>query len=95
MAGETAASGVQVFAISPGMVKTDMTAAIFAEAWDDPELWSPPELTVDLVEFIDSGALDSLSGRYIHAARDDWRSLPGRSADVLANDEFALRVRSP
>jgi NAD(P)-dependent dehydrogenase (short-subunit alcohol dehydrogenase family) len=94
VAGETAASGVQVFAISPGMVKTDMTAAIFAEDWDDPELWSPPELTADLVEFIDSGALDCLSGRYVHASRDDWRSLAGRSSDALANDEFALRVRS-
>ncbi len=93
LAGEAAGAGVRAFAISPGMVKTDMTAQIFAAEWDDPELWSPPELTADLVEFIDSGALDALSGRYIHAARDDWRSLTVKAGDVLAADAHTLRVR--
>ena len=94
VAAETAGLGVQAFAISPGMVKSDMTAATFAEDWDDPDLWSPPELTADLIEFIDSGELDSMSGRYIHVAQHDWRSLGARSAEVLANDEHALRVRT-
>ena len=94
VSGETAPFGVQVFATSPGTVKTDMTSVIFADEWDDPELWSPPELTAELVEFIATGALDGLSGRYIHAARDDWRHLAGHTADVLADDTHALRVRS-
>jgi 3-oxoacyl-[acyl-carrier protein] reductase len=94
LAGETAQSGVRVFAISPGTVKTDMTAIPFAAEWDDPDLWSSPELTADLIEFIASGALDALSGRYIHAARDDWRALGHGSADAIAQDLHALRVRS-
>jgi 3-oxoacyl-[acyl-carrier protein] reductase len=94
VAGETAARGVQVFATSPGTVKTDMTVEIFAEDWDDPELWSPPELTADFVEYVTTGALDALSGRYLHAARDDWRALGVSSMDVLANDTHALRVRT-
>jgi len=94
LAGETAPTGVRVFAISPGMVKTDMTAGVFAEYWDDPDVWSAPEVTADLVEFIGTGALDSLSGRYIHAASDDWTALAERSADVMARDLHTMRVHT-
>lgn len=48
----------------------------------------------DLIEFIDTGALDGLSGRYIHAARDDWRALPGRISEILEADRMSQRVRS-
>lgn len=94
LAGETARQGVQVFVTSPGTVKTDMTAVLFAEDWDDPDLWSPPELIADFVEYVASGALDALSGRYLHAARDDWRALGVSPADVVANDTHALRVHT-
>lgn len=94
LAAEARCHGVQVFAISPGTVKTDMTAEIFKDEWDDPDLWSPPELTAELVEFLASGSLDSLSGRYIHAVNDDWRSLPGRCAEIVADDLLALRLRA-
>jgi NAD(P)-dependent dehydrogenase (short-subunit alcohol dehydrogenase family) len=93
LAAEARPDGVQVFAISPGTVKSDMTAAIFKAEWDDEELWSPPELTADLIEFLDTGALDALSGRYIHAANDDWRAFPARIAEILAADGHSLRVR--
>jgi hypothetical protein len=85
---------VQVFAISPGTVKTEMTASTFAGNWDDPEFWSPPELAAELITFISSGALDALSGRYIHAQADDWRALAGRTAEILEHDSHALRLRS-
>ena len=62
---------MHVFAISPGTVKTEMTASTFAGNWDDSDFWSPPELGAELIGFIASGALDALSGRYIHAAADD------------------------
>jgi len=92
LAGETAGSGVSVFAISPGTVKTAMTAGPFAELWDDPDLWSPPELAADLVAAIDAGDLDALSGRYIHAARD-WRAMTGDVAGIAEEDLHTLRVR--
>jgi NAD(P)-dependent dehydrogenase (short-subunit alcohol dehydrogenase family) len=95
LAGEIASSGLQAFAVSPGMVKTDMTAGVFDDYWDDPELWSPPGLTAELVEFIASGALDGLSGRYIHASRDDWRTMGERASALLADDLHTLRVRTP
>ena len=93
LAAEVRPSGVSVFVISPGMVKTDMTAGPFADDWDDPEVWSPPELTADLVEFMASGALDAVSGRYIHAASDDWRELAARTPEILEHDLHALRLR--
>jgi NAD(P)-dependent dehydrogenase (short-subunit alcohol dehydrogenase family) len=93
LAAEARPDGVQVFAISPGTVKSDMTARIFKAEWDDEALWSPPELTADLIEFLDTGALDALSGRYIHAANDDWRAFPARIAAILEADGLSLRVR--
>jgi NAD(P)-dependent dehydrogenase (short-subunit alcohol dehydrogenase family) len=94
LAAEARPAGVQVFAISPGTVKTEMTASTFAGNWDDSEFWSPPELAAELITFISSGALDALSGRYIHAQADDWRALAGRTAEILEHDSHALRLRS-
>ena len=93
LATETAADGISVFAISPGTVKTEMTAGLFAALWDQPGIWSPPELAAELIAFLDTGALDALSGRYIHAANDDWRSFPDRIHAILDGDEQALRLR--
>jgi NAD(P)-dependent dehydrogenase (short-subunit alcohol dehydrogenase family) len=94
LAGEAARHGVTAFAISPGMVRTDMTAGVFSDLWDEPDIWTPAETTADLVEFLASGSLDALSGRYIHAANDDWRSLADRADTVLSADLHSLRVRS-
>ena len=92
LAAETRADGISVFAISPGTVKSEMTAGIFEAEWNDPALWSPPELTADLVAFLDTGALDGLTGRYIHATRDDWRALADRVPEILRADRMSLRV---
>jgi NAD(P)-dependent dehydrogenase (short-subunit alcohol dehydrogenase family) len=94
LAAEARPSGVSVFAISPGMVKTAMTEAVFTDLWDEDGFWTPPERTADLVAFLASGALDELSGRYIHARNDDWESLPERIPEIVADDLHALRLRS-
>lgn len=94
LAAEVARHGITAFAISPGMVRTDMTAGVFADLWDEPDVWTPAETTADLVEHLASGALDPMSGRYIHAANDDWRALADRADAVLAADLHSLRVRS-
>jgi 3-oxoacyl-[acyl-carrier protein] reductase len=94
LATEVRASGVSVFAISPGMVKTEMTESLFSQYWDLPDIWSPPELTAELIEFIASGAINELSGRYIHVSSDDWKSFPDQIAEILGNDLNALRITS-
>ena len=96
LAAEAAPYGVGVFTVAPGMVKTAMTAEAFAAEWDDdPAIWSPPELVAELVEFIASGALDALSGRYIQAARDDWRTMGERARELVEQDQYAVRLRHP
>ena len=43
LAAEARGFGVSVFAISPGMVKTEMTEQVFADIWDDESVWTLPE----------------------------------------------------
>ena len=93
LAAEAAPFGVQAFVISPGTVRTGMTAELFADEWEDEDLWSSPELTADLIEYLGTGALDALSGRYLHAANDDWRAFAERVPQILQQDLLALRLR--
>jgi 3-oxoacyl-[acyl-carrier protein] reductase len=93
LAGECFDAGVRVFAMSPGMVKTDMTAEVFADLWDDHDTWTPVDRALDLIIDIDSGMLDQLSGRYLRAGVDDWRLLASRAEDVIALDTNALRLK--
>lgn len=93
VAAEARGFGVSVFAISPGMVKTEMTEGVFADIWDDESVWTPAGRTAELVAFLASGALDALSGRYIHAAADDWAAMPSLAEAILADDLHTLRLR--
>lgn len=68
LATEARPYGISVFAISPG---TAMTRVAFADQWNDPDFWSPPELAAELIACIGSEALDDFTGRYIRAAVDD------------------------
>ena len=92
LAAEVYAAGLRVFAISPGMIKTDMTAAMFQDIWDSPNVWTPIRLAIDLIQDLDSGLLDELSGRYLRAALDDWRALALRGDEVIARDSHAMRI---
>jgi 3-oxoacyl-[acyl-carrier protein] reductase len=80
---------VAVFVISPGLVRTDMTAPSFGD--DAP--WTPPELAPRLVRVLASGRADALAGRYLHAEHDDIEELIGRADEVAANDLNAIRLR--
>lgn len=94
LAGECASAGVKAFSVSPGMIKTDMTAGAFADHFDDPDDWSPMAKVEDLVEDIASGMLDGLSGRYLRAAVDDWRALAVQVDKVNEADALTQRIRS-
>jgi 3-oxoacyl-[acyl-carrier protein] reductase len=81
-------AGVQVFLISPGLVRTSMT-----EHMGDQAPWTPPELAPKLVRVLASGRADALAGRYLHAEHDDIEDLIARSDEIAANDLNALRLR--
>jgi len=74
---ELTGTGVHVFPVSPGMVRTDMTRfpeeltrhlPEYADIPDDR--FSTVEPLLHLVDDIASGRLDALAGRFVHA-RDD------------------------
>ena len=80
--------GVKVFVISPGLVKTDMTAP-----FGDDLPWTPPELAPRLVLELASGRFDALAGRYLHAEHDPPDELEQRIDRILAEDLNVLRLR--
>ena len=79
---------VQVFVISPGLVKTEMTAP-----FGDDMPWTPPQLAPRLVLELASGRFDALAGRYLHAEHDPPDELEARIERILAEDLNALRLR--
>lgn len=90
--GETLAAElagrIPVFFISPGLVRTDMTAST---ADDAP--WTPPELAPRLVAALASGRYDALAGRYLHAEHDNLDDLLSRIDQVRGQDLNAIRLR--
>jgi 3-oxoacyl-[acyl-carrier protein] reductase len=90
--GETLSSElagrIPVFVISPGLVKTEMTAA-----FRDDLPWTPPELAPRLVRVLASGRADKLTGRYIHAEHDDIEDLIRRADEIVENDLNAIRLQ--
>jgi len=81
-------SGVRVFLISPGLVRTSMT-----DRMGDNAPWTPPELAPRLVRVLASGRADALAGRYIHAEHDDIEDLIARADEIAASDLNAIRLR--
>jgi 3-oxoacyl-[acyl-carrier protein] reductase len=92
--GETLANALRdriaVFVISPGMVRTEMTAG-----FGDDVAWTPPECAPALVLALASGEFDALAGRYLHAEHDPPESLRGRVEEILEHDWNAIRLRRP
>ncbi|MDP9241495.1 MAG: SDR family oxidoreductase [Actinomycetota bacterium] len=84
---------VAVFDLSPGLVRTDMTTnmPMWADATDD--MWTPPSVAVEAVLTLASGRADCLSGRFLHAARDNLDDLIARAEAIVESDARTLRLR--
>jgi 3-oxoacyl-[acyl-carrier protein] reductase len=88
LAGQLADHGIALFTISPGLVRSEMTASL-----PDGAPWTPPELAPRLVRVLASGRADRLAGRYLHAEHDDIEELIRRADDVREQDLNAIRLR--
>ncbi|WP_327072263.1 SDR family oxidoreductase [Kitasatospora purpeofusca] len=78
--------GVHSFDVSPGVVRTDMTASMPMHG--DRERWTSPEKVGDMVLKIARGELDALSARFLRAEDDTERSL----GQVVGGGDRRLRV---
>ena len=101
LAIETKEYGISVFALGPGVVRTEMTkglrespliqekfplAGIFNE-----DGYDPPEHAAQLVRFLASGRADALSGRFI-TVWDDVTELVKRADEIEQDDLYTLRL---
>jgi NAD(P)-dependent dehydrogenase (short-subunit alcohol dehydrogenase family) len=85
--------GVSVFAVSPGLVLTDMTrdVPIFKDL--PASEWTPIERVGELCVFLASGQADRLTGRYIHTSEDDVHDMVQRADEIVNDDLHTLRLR--
>jgi 3-oxoacyl-[acyl-carrier protein] reductase len=63
-------TGVVVFDLSPGLVRTAMGGSRPDAAEIAPEVWMPPSVSADKIEALVSGRYDALRGRFLHAKDD-------------------------
>jgi hypothetical protein len=77
--------------MSPGLVRTDMTDAMWGPAEEQP--WTPVEAVTGAVVRFARGDLDGLHGRFVHAGRDDLDALLAVAEEVRAGDARTLRLR--
>ncbi|HEX6329151.1 MAG TPA: SDR family oxidoreductase [Jiangellaceae bacterium] len=82
--------GVRAFDLSPGVVRTDMTAAMPLHAARTD--WTSPEDVVELVAAIGDGRLDDLGGRFFRAGVDTAESLLGQQNAILDSNARVLRL---
>jgi 3-oxoacyl-[acyl-carrier protein] reductase len=86
LAAGLAGTGVHAFDVSPGVVRTDMTAAMSVHRRRTD--WTDPEDVVALVAAVAAGQVDAWSGRFLRVGVDDPAVL-GR----LRPDGDARRLR--
>lgn len=103
LAREVAGVGIKVFAMRPGPVWTEMTAALVRSP--EGQRWLPdfgrifeegraasPDLVAGLAVNLVSGRADALSGR-LFDAEEDFEAILGRATTILDQDLLTLRVR--
>lgn len=91
IAAPLARHGVYVFDISPGAVATDMTASM--DMFQGKSDWYDVDLFLDAVVAVAHGRIDALSGRFLHAGKDDLDALAARAAELAETDARRLHLR--
>ena len=105
---ELADKNIQVNALGPGSIHTNMWEEITnqARAVGDDELYrfglqvtggggAPIDRAAELAVWLASDAANGLSGRLIHAVMDDFPSLTPQIPDIMASDRYTLRRDEP
>ncbi len=82
--------GIRTLDLAPGVVATDMTAAMPVHA--DRTAWTSVDEVVALVRAFGDGELDALSGRFVRAGADTVESLQAAAEVIVREDARRFRV---
>jgi 3-oxoacyl-[acyl-carrier protein] reductase len=82
--------GLRVLDLAPGVVATDMTAAMPVHG--DRTQWTDVSDVVAMLLAFAEGRLDALSGRFVRAGADTVESLLAEADRIVASDARALRL---
>jgi NAD(P)-dependent dehydrogenase (short-subunit alcohol dehydrogenase family) len=88
LAAGLSGTGVHVFDLAPGVVRTSMSTSMSLH--ENRTEWTDPERVVEFVAAIAAGELDAWSGRFLHAGTDDLDAL---RAHTPSGAERQLRLR--
>jgi len=104
LAVETAEDGIEINALAPGALNTQMLdevldagPAAVGRAYYERALeqrkrgGADPAEAAALAVFLGSAASDGISGRLISAVWDPWRTLPDRCEQLAESDMYTLR----
>jgi NAD(P)-dependent dehydrogenase (short-subunit alcohol dehydrogenase family) len=103
LAHEVEQYGIQVFALSPGVVRTALVESMAQS--EEVVKWIPryrdviasnqtfpPERAAELALFMASGEADALTGRFIRIT-DDYHGLAARAEQIAKDDLYTMRLR--
>ena len=91
LAAAVASEGVQVFMLSPGLVRTAMAEQL-PDALDFPdEAWLPAEQAAAFVVRLACGDADVLTGRFLHVM-DDLDEVVANEAAIVEQGLYQLRL---
>ncbi|MBU4336142.1 MAG: SDR family oxidoreductase, partial [Actinobacteria bacterium] len=83
-------AGLRVLDLAPGVVATDMTAAMPVHT--TRTAWTDPEDVGAIVRAFGDGELDELSGRFVRAGVDTVAGLRRDAAAIVAADARVVRL---
>lgn len=90
-----AGTGVLVFELNPGLVRTTILDAhpeVFGLIPEED--FTPMSVPASAVVRLASGELDALQGRILDASEDDFDDMLARAEEIVARESRTLRVRS-
>lgn len=90
LAEDLEGAGVASLAMSPGMVRTDMTRDLIRELGVDEDRLTPIEAGAALIVRLATGEADALSGRMIHVT-DDLNAMIAAADEIRERNWYQLR----